>query len=665
MELTVRQLNSIIKELAFGEPRTVHGDEADKIRARAKPDIEQKLKEGAIIDLLIEVEEDEEDDEDESGKPVSRAFCPTGEGGDIDNSCSPANKGESMASVTGTGEPSDNLGGDLSKPAGGEAQQWLPFIGPDDVKANKLAASAKASNEIVEKILNELEEEGIEVETETTWDTLDDDEKESTKQEYIDTHIGDRYDELIKTAKEEHVDEAAGEAEWNFENHWADIAKDESTALIDDFFAHNPFQTIDGKAYTPEHLEAFVPDVEYGDLVFDDDAIRESGISQEQLKATTDAIYDLWESRRSEQKEAYIEEAKETALEEFDETKHNERILEEAWQDVSNDFYNLDEEEKLKFAGYEKTKTVSLELPDTWKVDKNGEDYKKTREIVRYIQNRVMKETLESRGLSSSESEDAIAESWKAWKTSSTHSLGLLMQDATSEELGGMVQQWTDAQKATIDRAAMSFAMYADQYNEDMPEKERVRLGREMMKAHIRGTWAATQVALKNAGIDEVVTYRAILIDNEKIANEKTSAANVSGRDYNQLPDIALRRNGLASTALGNEGLSVANSWNGVDLPKPRSEYERVVLRIKAPAAAVVSIPAFGQNIHAEREAVISGTTYEWDAWKDSAPSLDKHPMTPPKKEKTERAIAKVKRSKTTNKKRTPTKRKRRNGPRN
>ena len=90
MSLTVKELNAIIKELAFGAKRTVFGKEANEVRKRAKPDIEQKLKEGAIIDLLIEVEEEEDEQKPARArkkKERKRAFCATGQDGGLANSC--------------------------------------------------------------------------------------------------------------------------------------------------------------------------------------------------------------------------------------------------------------------------------------------------------------------------------------------------------------------------------------------------------------------------------------------------------------------------------------------------------------------------------------------------------------------------------------------------
>ena len=52
--------------------------------------------------------------------------------------------------------------------------------------------------------------------------------------------------------------------------------------------------------------------------------------------------------------------------------------------------------------------------------------------------------------------------------------------------------------------------------------------------------------------------------------------------------------------------------------------YSRVVLRAEVPRTAVLSVPAFGQNIHSEHEVVITGTAWHnWDAYSDRAPRAE------------------------------------------
>jgi len=96
----------------------------------------------------------------------------------------------------------------------------------------------------------------------------------------------------------------------------------------------------------------------------------------------------------------------------------------------------------------------------------------------------------------------------------------------------------------------------------------------------------------------------------------KTTRVNTQTR----LPDLTLKRNGLQSTTTNAK---VANGWNGVDVHNVEDP-TRVVLRARVPATSVISIPVFGQNIKKEQEVVVIGTKdrWEWDAWKQSAPSF-------------------------------------------
>jgi hypothetical protein len=47
-------------------------------------------------------------------------------------------------------------------------------------------------------------------------------------------------------------------------------------------------------------------------------------------------------------------------------------------------------------------------------------------------------------------------------------------------------------------------------------------------------------------------------------------------------------------------------------------------MRMHVPRTAVVSVPAYGLNVHGEREVIVAGTAWvNWDAWYQKAPSHD------------------------------------------
>jgi hypothetical protein len=105
----------------------------------------------------------------------------------------------------------------------------------------------------------------------------------------------------------------------------------------------------------------------------------------------------------------------------------------------------------------------------------------------------------------------------------------------------------------------------------------------------------------------------------------KGSALEGYREKYTQLTDVRLKRNGAASTAIGEAGRGTANSWDGVGTMPANAE--RVVLRIEAPRESVLSLPVFGDNKQKEQEVVLTGNKYRWDAWKGRAPSLKAVPM--------------------------------------
>jgi hypothetical protein len=65
---------------------------------------------------------------------------------------------------------------------------------------------------------------------------------------------------------------------------------------------------------------------------------------------------------------------------------------------------------------------------------------------------------------------------------------------------------------------------------------------------------------------------------------------------------------------------TVSNNWDG--------DLNRVVLRASVPRTAAVSVPAYGINVHSEREVVVAGTAWKaWDAWQGRAPTFEQVPM--------------------------------------
>jgi hypothetical protein len=135
------------------------------------------------------------------------------------------------------------------------------------------------------------------------------------------------------------------------------------------------------------------------------------------------------------------------------------------------------------------------------------------------------------------------------------------------------------------------------------------------LKALLRAKWETTQWLLDKAGIDTVKVYRGMEIPSlddspTKMVNSK------GGDDFKSLPEANIIRPGAHSTSLDAK---VSNGWRGSN---------RIVLRMEVPRTAVLSIPAYGINVHGEHELVVTGTAWKnWDAWRTTAPTFDQIPI--------------------------------------
>jgi hypothetical protein len=133
--------------------------------------------------------------------------------------------------------------------------------------------------------------------------------------------------------------------------------------------------------------------------------------------------------------------------------------------------------------------------------------------------------------------------------------------------------------------------------------------GFEAAKAYVRGKWETTQYLLDKSGDDTVNVYRGIEHDAGDDHDQPVGS-------FAKLPNVDIQRNGAASTSTDP---SVANNWDGGN---------RIVLRMSVPRTAVLSVPAYGQNVYKEHEVVVTGTAYKgWDAWHRRAPEFDSVPI--------------------------------------
>jgi hypothetical protein len=241
----------------------------------------------------------------------------------------------------------------------------------------------------------------------------------------------------------------------------------------------------------------------------------------------------------------------------------------------------------------------------------SGRDYQRTQALARYLSVVRTKQLLKARDLGTPS--DATVASidrklWSQWKGSSTSEDGQLLQVATADELGGRLNLRTAVaidRDNSINYANHKFASIG---------------GYAGVKAYVRAKWETTQYLLDKAGIKDLNLYRGIKLDQEKIdkwlaSKAMQSAQKIEGHTY--LPTLDVERNGAASTSID---AGVSNGWgHGTN---------RIVLRAHVPRTAAISVPAFGINVHSEREVVVAGTAWKgWDAWKERAPGFEDVPL--------------------------------------
>lgn len=141
--------------------------------------------------------------------------------------------------------------------------------------------------------------------------------------------------------------------------------------------------------------------------------------------------------------------------------------------------------------------------------------------------------------------------------------------------------------------------------------------GYEGMKALMRAKWETSQWLLEKAGIHTLKLFRGMAIPG--LENEHTEEVKGSdGREYTAYPHANIIRAGAQSTSLNS---TVSNNWAG------GSGDRHVTVRYEVPRTAVLSLPAYGKNVHSEREVVITGGAIKgWDAWR-KAPEFDVIPV--------------------------------------
>lgn len=478
-----------------------------------------------------------------------------------------------------------------------------------------------------DKLLQDAVDEGTTVTIESDWESLDDVDKTSAQQAWEEANVEQYIDDAEQEWKEQITkdirDQVEGDDDW-LQERFVEWAKDQG---IDADSAENAFISY-------SEINAKVLEFDGEEELPEGDAGAEKKQDAERAEKWDDISGD-WEKHILREMETRIESDIEHATE--DGLPEDER--QSVYEKMSDDFQDLSDDDKLEYA--DEKKEITLEVPEKFEaIDSKADGFQMTKAIALHLQDERNNELLVERGLSDVIKDGVtpvIHKVWSAWKGSSTSKLGLALQLAAAEELGGK-HRLTPEQLNSAEAACASLVKAGPNLRTTDEEgsytKEAIATGKEIMKAHARACWEVSQYVLAKSGVEELSLYRGLMLDPVEVdakggkttveVDERPTwgAGAEAKREYTRLANLALLRNGAASTSADP---SVANSWQGVG---NKTGGQRVVVRITAPREAVLSLPCFGQNIHNEEEVVIAGTWWKsWDAWLDRAPNVKSLPV--------------------------------------
>ena len=190
--------------------------------------------------------------------------------------------------------------------------------------------------------------------------------------------------------------------------------------------------------------------------------------------------------------------------------------------------------------------------------------------------------------------------------------------------------------------------------------------GYEGVKAAVRAKWETTQYLLDRADMPVVQAYRGIsmphsiagAIQGALPVPKALTATLANGTTANLAmysPGTILKLHDSSEIKKGDDGMwhhatmnapTAGTAAEGVinmqapavkimsgpgNEPTPITSgprIDRVVLRAEVPRTAVLSVPAYGINVHSEHEVVVTGTGWKgWDAWSSKAPAFSEVPM--------------------------------------
>jgi hypothetical protein len=167
------------------------------------------------------------------------------------------------------------------------------------------------------------------------------------------------------------------------------------------------------------------------------------------------------------------------------------------------------------------------------------------------------------------------------------------------------------------------------------------------VKAAVRAKWEATQYMLDKADMPIVNLYRGISYphkregysevgefnppSNGKVKLDSGMEAELKDPSVGAQLHIASGKTIMKVSTEDNPNLPTSapkgvGKWTyGYEPPRTVG---RVVMRAEVPRTAVLSVPAYGVNVHSEHEVVVTGTAWKhWDAFSDTAPTAERVPI--------------------------------------
>lgn len=484
-----------------------------------------------------------------------------------------------------------------------------------------------------------------------SWEELSGDAQQEAETKYVDDNLSSQLDNEVESWHDN--GEALGDAA-----HALAEDSDWKHETLTDFIKARDEEGAQRIPYSPEDLGAAIK-IEAADhgssdtdptITFDDSKLKypDNNVSPDQMGLPgiegPKPEDSLTEAMREEIIAHFTEEFNSKAASNATDLEPPEYLKDNAKEYLEESWSSMGDEEKYEWT---KSNTELIENGDEsaasgkigWpsKFDPmnatSNEDYRNTQRLARYLSVERAARLLGDRGLSGDLADDAelrtdIAradhELWAGWKSSSSQSDGKLIQVAAHEEFGGHLN--TESRGIKVNEAQD----YANEHYKAVG-------GYDGVKALMRAKWETTQYLLDRANMPIVEGYRGLTEVVKKLpavgtgggaptftefkTDERTRSEHMQGADgldYTKLPDVRVIRNGAASFTTDP---SVANGWRGGD---------RVVIRSMVPRTSVLSVPAYGVNVHSEREYVVMGTAWKnWDLWYDRAPKFADMPMKP------------------------------------